>query len=89
MKLKEKEPVIVIVIRNGCFKGSDQIRRIPSVQSKMHHISYFCSKAVLTCILIPCFERKYEKISNISSEMFLSLPLKKSLHIARGSFRNG
>ena len=37
MKLKEKEPVIVIVIRNGCFKGSDQIRRIPSVQSKMHH----------------------------------------------------
>ena len=31
------ELVIVIVIRNGCFKGSDQIRRIPSVQSKMHH----------------------------------------------------
>ena len=29
--------IIVIVIRNGCFKGSDQIRRIPSVQSKMHH----------------------------------------------------
>ena len=37
MKLKEKKPIIVIVIRNGCFKGSDQIRRIPSVQSKMHH----------------------------------------------------
>ena len=37
MKLKEKEPIIVIVIRNGCFKGSDQIRRIPSVQSKLHH----------------------------------------------------
>ena len=37
MKLKEKEPIIVTVIRNGCFKGSDQIRRIPSVQSKMHH----------------------------------------------------
>ena len=34
MKLKEKEPTIVIVIRNGCFKGSDQIRRIPSMQSK-------------------------------------------------------
>ena len=32
MKLKEKEPIILIVIRNGCFKGSDQIRRI-----KMHH----------------------------------------------------
>ena len=37
MKLKEKDPIIVLIIRNGCFKGSDQIRRIPSVQSKMHH----------------------------------------------------
>ena len=32
----ERKRVIVKVIRNGCFKGSDQIRRIPSVQSKMH-----------------------------------------------------
>ena len=35
--LDPRMPIIVIVIRNGCFKGSDQIRRIPSVQSKMHH----------------------------------------------------
>ena len=27
----------IVILRNGCFKGSDQIRRIPSVQSKMHH----------------------------------------------------
>ena len=36
-EIERKEPIIVIVIRNGCFKGSDQIRLIPSVQSKMHH----------------------------------------------------
>ena len=31
---RKKKSIIVIEIRNGCFKGSDQIRRIPSVQSK-------------------------------------------------------
>ena len=44
MKLKEKEPIIVIVIRNGCFKGSDQIRRIPSVQSKCIMKTCRCSQ---------------------------------------------
>ena len=43
---------------------------------------------VLTCTHNLCFEQKYEKYRNFSTENFHFLQLKKTLYIAWASFRN-